>query len=160
MVLADDNFSTIVAAVEEGRSIYDNTKQFIRYLISSNIGEVVRLVWIGVYTSRYIESDSKSNSSNNHYPENVKLMKILKKSFHTLVFLCFQFKPSTCIQALKTQATLWQKSIFHSDEGGHMPLKIQQTKAYRWDIFKSNNQCLPIPTSKYIPVKPSSVLVF
>jgi potassium/sodium efflux P-type ATPase len=61
MVLADDNFATIIAAIREGRAIFDNIRKFLRFLLSSNIGEVLTM-FLGVICAGLLGLDDTGES--------------------------------------------------------------------------------------------------
>ncbi len=61
LILSDDNFSTIVAAIEEGRGIYENIRKFIRYLLASNVGEIMTM-FIAMMAGLPLAACTDSNS--------------------------------------------------------------------------------------------------
>lgn len=91
LILMDDNFATIKEAIQEGRNIYDNIRKFIRYLLASNVGEIlvmlmamvlafplplvpVQILWVNLVTDGLpalaLGLDKPESDSMNHAPRN------------------------------------------------------------------------------------------
>jgi Ca2+-transporting ATPase len=157
MVLTDDNFATIVKAVEEGRSIYSNMKAFIRYLISSNIGEVVsifltaiigapegfnsvQLLWVNLVTDGFPATALGFNP-----PDKNVMKEVPRKSTDNLIdsWTFFRYMIIGMYVGFATVGIFvyWYTTFEHED--GHTHVTFDQlthwTECPNWTDFKVHN---------------------
>lgn len=157
MVLTDDNFASIVKAVEEGRAIYSNMKAFIRYMISSNIGEVisifisallgfpegfnsVQLLWVNLVT------DGPPATALGFNPPDKDIMtKPPRKSDESLIsnWVFFRYAVIGLYVGCATVGIFGYWYIFAESGDGHTLVTFHQlthwTECPNWEGFKVNN---------------------
>lgn len=119
MVLTDDNFATIVAAVEEGRGIFDNIRKFVNYLLAANIGEVaiifttillnlplpllpIQLLWVNLVTDGLpalaLGVEPAEKDIMKRRPRDPRERVMNRESLHFILFAGFLMAAATLVQ--------------------------------------------------------------
>ncbi len=145
MILTDDNFSTIVSAIEEGRNIYNNIKKSILFLLSCNLGELIsiffaillgwssplrsiHILWINLVTDSLpalsLGIDPKDKSVMNEKPRDPN-ENILTDSVYFLVLNSLLIGSLTLI-AFQIGITMYSDSLMHAQTMAFMVMSISQ----------------------------------
>ena len=146
MILTDDNFTTIVGAVEEGRNIYSNIKKSITFLLSGNFGEIISLfvaiilnwaaplqpihiLWVNLITDSFpalaLGVDPGDKAVMDEAPRSSKESLFTKDTIFTLILNGLTVGISTLV-AFKTGLNLYSDSITHAQTMAFIVLSISQ----------------------------------